>query len=222
MLEERLSRRRAELRGALAAEDREVLLAAVERLRMLQVVEQGLQVGDQLPEFSLSDTDGITVSSDALLARGPLVVVFIRGPWCPYCSLTLEALDALRPAIEQLGAGLVVISPMSSEALARAAAERGLRLRLLSDPHAAYARICGVQFEMTQDHIELYSRMGWDVGRLNAGSGWELPVPVSYVAACDGLIAFVFADPDWSRRAEPADLLAAIERLALAQSEPVA
>ena len=66
MLEDKLSRRRAELRGGLAPEDREVLLAAVERLRMLQLVEQGLAVGDPLPEFALPDTDGVTVSQ-----RGP-------------------------------------------------------------------------------------------------------------------------------------------------------
>ena len=83
MLEDRLSRRRAELRGGLAPEDRDVLLAALERLRMLQLVEQGLQVGEPLPEFTLPDTDGVTVSSEALLARGPLAVVFIRGPGAP-------------------------------------------------------------------------------------------------------------------------------------------
>jgi hypothetical protein len=92
-LADKLDRRRTEFRGRLPPEDRQVLAAAVERLRMLQIVEQGLQVGDPLPEFILADTDGLTASSDALLARGPLVVVFIRGPWCPYCSLALEALD---------------------------------------------------------------------------------------------------------------------------------
>jgi peroxiredoxin len=215
-LEEQLSRCRAELRGSLAAKDRAMLLGTVERLRMLQLVEQGLLVGDPLPEFALPDTDGVTVSSEALLARGPLAVVFIRGPWCPYCSLTLDALEEVRPSIEQLGASLVVISPATTEELWRATIGRGLRLRLLSDPRAAYAKICGVQFEMTEGHIDLYRRLGWDVARANAGSGWELPVPASYVAGSDGIINFVFADPDWSRRAEPAELLAAVERIARA------
>jgi peroxiredoxin len=213
-LEELLSRRRAELRDRLTAEDREILLASIERLRMLQLVEQGLLVGDPLPEFALPDTDGVTVSSESLLTRGPLAVVFIRGPWCPYCSLALEALDSARPSIEQLGASLAVISPATTEELWRAASERGLRLRLLSDPGAAYAKVCGVQFEMTDPHIELYRRLGWDVARVNAGSGWELPVPASYVAGRDGVIDFVFADPDWSRRVEPVELLAAVERVA--------
>jgi peroxiredoxin len=213
-LADKLDRRRTEFRGRLPPEDRQVLAAAVERLRMLQIVEQGLQVGDPLPEFILADTDGLTASSDALLARGPLVVVFIRGPWCPYCSLALEALDECHPAIEQLGASLVVISPVSADELWRAASERSLRLRLLSDPGAAYARICGVQYEMTEAHIDLYRRLGWDVGQANAGSGWELPVPATYVAGSDGVICYAFAEPDWSRRAEPGEIVAAVERIA--------
>ncbi len=213
-LEQRLNQRRAELREALAPEDRDVLLAAIDRLRMLQVVEHGLEVGDALPEFALPDTNGAIIASEALLARGPLAVVFVRGPWCPYCSLALEALEAVRPSIERLGGSLAVVSPVGTEELCRAASERGLQLRLLSDPLAAYARICGVQFEMTPDHAELYRRLGWDVARVNAGSGWELPVPASYVAGSDGVIRFAYADPDWSRRAEPDDLVAAVERLA--------
>ena len=215
-LEDRLSQCRIELRGSLDPADRQVLGQAVDRLRMLQLVEQGLTVGEVLPEFALSDTDGILVSSEALLARGPLAVVFLRGPWCPYCTLALQALEEVRPAIDQLGASLVVVSPASADQLWRAAKERGLQLRLLSDPGAAYAKVCGVQYEMTEAHIELYLRLGWNVAEVNAGSGWELPVPATYVAGSDGVIGYAFADADWSYRAEPADIMGAIERLATA------
>jgi peroxiredoxin len=213
-LEDKLSRCRAELRGGLPPADCETLRDAVERLRMLQIVEQGLQVGDLLPEFALPDTDGRIVSSETLLAEWPLAVVFVRGPWCPYCTLALEALEEVRPSIERLGAGLVVISPMPADDLRRAAVERELRLLLLSDAGAHYAKTCGVQYEMTEAHIDLYRRLGWDIERINAGSGWELPVPASYVADRDGVIGFAFADADWSYRAEPAAMVAAVERLA--------
>jgi peroxiredoxin len=213
-LEDKLSRCRAELRGGLPPADCKTLRDAVERLRMLQIVEQGLQAGDLLPEFALPDTDGRIVSSETLLAEWPLAVVFVRGPWCPYCTLALEALEEVRPSIERLGAGLVVISPMPADDLRRAAVERELRLLLLSDAGAHYAKTCGVQYEMTEAHIDLYRRLGWDIERFNAGSGWELPVPASYVADRDGVIGFAFADADWSYRAEPAAMVAAVERLA--------
>jgi peroxiredoxin len=217
-LEDKLSRCRAELRGGLPPADCKTLRDAVERLRMLQIVEQGLQVGDLLPEFALPDTDGRIVSSETLLAEWPLAVVFVRGPWCPYCTLALEALEEVRPSIERLGAGLVVISPMPADDLRRAAVERELRLLLLSDAGAHYAKACGVQYEMTEAHIDLYRRLGWDIERFNAGSGWELPVPASYVADRDGVIGFAFADADWSYRAEPAAMVAAVERLAYPQA----
>ena len=84
---------------------------------------------------------------------------------------------------------------------------------MLTDPDAAYARICGVQYEMTDGHAELYRRLGWDVGQLNAGSGYELPVPATYVTGRDGVIAYAFADVDWTRRAEPADIIEAVRHL---------
>lgn len=214
MLEDRLSRRRAELRSRLDPEDRQTLRDAVERLRMLQLVEHGLQVGDLLPEFALPDTEGRIVSSEALRGTGPLAIVFVRGPWCPYCTLALEALEEVRPTIEKLDTSLVVISPMGTDDLRRAAAKRELRLQLLSDAGAFYAKSCGVQYEMTEAHINLYRRLGWDINRFNAGSGWELPVPASYVADRNGVIRFAFADADWSYRAEPAEIVAAVERLA--------
>ena len=58
MLQEKLDRTRAEWRASLDPEDRETLLRTVERLRMLQLAEHGLAVGDLLPEFTLPDTDG--------------------------------------------------------------------------------------------------------------------------------------------------------------------
>ena len=219
MLQDKLDQTRSEWRASLNPADREVLLGSVERLRMLQLAEHGLAVGDLLPEFTLPDFLGNLVSSEALLTQGPLVTAIVRGPWCPYCTLALDALDQARPAIEQQGASLVVISPVRREELQRAADERGLRLQLLTDTDARYARICGVQYEMSEAHAELYRRLGWDVGRLNAGSGDELPVPATYVTAQDGVIAYAFADVDWTRRAEPADILEAVRHLTPARSE---
>ena len=38
-------------------------------------------VGDKLPAFSLIGASGATVTSDELLAKGPLVTTFFRGMW---------------------------------------------------------------------------------------------------------------------------------------------
>lgn len=213
-LEDRLERLRADLRGSLTPEQRAALAGVIERLRMLQVVEHGLTVGDTLPDFALPDAAGRVAESGELLARGPLVVAFVRGTWCPYCSLTLQALDGLRPKVEGLGASLVAISPLRPQDLAKAAAERGLRLRLLSDADAAYARLCGVHYAMSEAHVALYRGFGLDLDAANAGAGWGLPIPATYVAGRDGVVAFAHGNPDWARRAEPDEVAAAVDGLA--------
>jgi len=53
---------------------------------------RALKSGDKAPAFILQDPDGATVSSTDLLARGPLVISFYRGVWCPYCNMELQPL----------------------------------------------------------------------------------------------------------------------------------
>lgn len=216
-LQERLDRKKAEARARLDAANRRALDEAVERLRMLQVVENGLAVGDVLPDFALPDAAGRIVTSDDIFASGPLVLVFFRGPWCPYCSLTLEALEAVRPRIEALGASLIGVVPLSPEALARLRIERRLGLRLLSDIDLRYAGICGVRFQMTTDvkrlYLQLRAARGLEIPSLDDASPWELPIPATYVADRDGVIHFAFGDADWARRAEPEEIVATLERL---------
>jgi peroxiredoxin len=212
-LREKLDALRQRLRPSLDPEDRAAVDGAIERLGMLQIVEHGLAAGDTLPDFALRDSAGRSVTSDYLLARGPLVVNFFRGGWCPYCSLALQAFDEALPDINDLGAELVAVSPLKPEELARTAEERGLRLLMLSDPADTYAKVCGVHYEMTEGQAALYRKRGLDLDALNAGAGWEVPVPATYVVGRDGVIAYAFADADWSRRAEPAEVLAALRRL---------
>jgi len=69
-----------------------------------------LKAGDTVPEFTLPNTGGTLVDSKRLLEKGPLVVTFFRGRWCPYCNVDLAALQRVLPDITAAGATLVVIS----------------------------------------------------------------------------------------------------------------
>ena len=216
-LQDRLDEIERQLLSVIDAQERSALAAAIERLRMMQIVEQGLAEGDTLPDFALPDAAGEIVTSAGLLDRGPLVLAFFRGPWCPYCSLMVEALDQLRPAVEALGASCVAVAPLPVGELAAMAGERGLSLTLLSDADSAYAGVCGVRFEMTAESTALYGRLAARFGQTipgqDAPGGWVLPVPTTYVAGRDGVIAYSFGDANWARRADPSEILSAVERL---------
>jgi hypothetical protein len=76
--------------------------------------QRAKKAGDVAPEFTLLDPEGKEVSSRDLLARGPLVVSFYRGVWCPYCNLELQALQEALADITVRGANLVAISPQTA------------------------------------------------------------------------------------------------------------
>uniref|UniRef100_UPI00227FBF97 redoxin domain-containing protein n=2 Tax=Enterobacterales TaxID=91347 RepID=UPI00227FBF97 len=83
----------------LAAQDHALMREAIQAQIASGVAERALKVGDAAPGFTLSDSENRPCSSTALLAKGPLVVSFYRGIWCPYCTLDLQALQAALPAI---------------------------------------------------------------------------------------------------------------------------
>ncbi len=91
----------------------ETMHRATQELISSGAAQRALKVGDQAPPFTLKDPDGNAVFSSALLARGPLIVSFYRGVWCPYCNMELQALEAARPEFERLGAKLIAISPQT-------------------------------------------------------------------------------------------------------------
>src|SRR5256885_4282983 len=91
----------------------EAMHRATDELIASGAAERALKAGDRAPEFTLKDADGHEVSSRDLLAKGPLVVTFYRGVWCPYCNMDLQALREVLPAIVERGAQLVAISPQT-------------------------------------------------------------------------------------------------------------
>lgn len=212
-LQEELERRRREVHERLGPAAVQVIEAGIERLRMLQLAETALAVGDPLPEFALPDPAGRIGRSEEILARGPLVLAFFRGAWCPYCDLSMRALERVRPEIEALGATLLGVAPARPEELARVASERALHYPILTDVGEHLAELCGARFEIAPEHVAFYRSLGLDLPATHAGAGWELPLPATWVVGRDGIVAWAFADADWGRRAEPEAVVEAVRRL---------
>ncbi|PWV95524.1 peroxiredoxin [Hoeflea marina] len=172
-----------------------------------------LKAGDTAPDFSLEDADGNSVDSRALLARGPLVATFYRGVWCPYCNYDLQALEEIRPAIEEHGASLVAISPQTPANCRKSQRDNKLGFPILSDAGTAVAAEFGLRFSLPDDLIEVYRQFGNDLQRINDDPAWVLPMPARYVIGTDGVIAYAEVNPDYTRRPDPSDLLPVLDRL---------
>ncbi|MEQ9331088.1 peroxiredoxin-like family protein [Thalassobaculum sp.] len=206
-----IKRMSVEKRGA------EVIAAyekGIDELRADGIVGRALAVGDSMPGFALPNADGATVRSADLLGRGPLVVTFYRGGWCPYCNLELRAYQAQAARLAAAGATVVAISPEVPDETAKTAASNALAFDVLSDAGNAVARSFGLVFRLSDELVEIYRRNGNDLERRNGDGSWELPVPGTFVVDADGRVALADVDPDYTRRLDPEQVIAAVERLA--------
>jgi peroxiredoxin len=209
-----LARRRRRVAETFPEASLRTIAQAIERLEMLQVAETSIQVGDTLPDFALPDAEGREVTSDQLLARAPLVLSFFRGSWCPYCDATFRAMEAARPEIAAAGGTLVGICPERPEELRRTIERYAIHFPLLSDRDNRVAALCGLRWEVNDAHVEMLAGLGVDLPARQASADWALPLPATYIVSADGVVRYVHARADWRYRAEPADLVAALRRLA--------
>ncbi|MGE5145515.1 MAG: peroxiredoxin-like family protein [Candidatus Eiseniibacteriota bacterium] len=204
-----LNKLEADLRARRDPALQERLDRVIADLAKADLLAGSLAVGDMAPDFMLQDAAGERVSLAGLLDRGPLVLTFFRGTWCPYCALYLRALEEARPAIEAAGATLVAISPQHVDAAVRRFRNK-IGFEILSDLGNRVARVYGLIWDIPAEITEIMLAWGLDLPAINGTAGWELPIPATYVIAPDGTVRYAFADPNFRRRAEPADVLAAL------------
>ena len=176
--------------------------------------ERALTVGDTAPLFTLKDADGHEVSSADLLARGPLIVSFYRGIWCPYCNMDLQALEAAIPQFQKLGASLVAISPQTPPNSRRSQRENNLHFPILSDSGNKVAAAFGLRFTLPEYLIDVYKNVFKNnLPVVNGDPSWTLPMPARYVISQDGTILYAEVNPDYTQRPEPEDLIPVLEKL---------
>jgi peroxiredoxin len=190
--------------------------AATAHLKATGIERTALGVGDRAPDLSLPDALGQAVRLSERWRRAPLVLVFYRGGWCPYCNLELRAWQRQLDDLRNKGAGLVAISPQTPHNSLATVDKNQLSFPVLSDSSLEAARAFGVAFTLPPELVDLYGSVGNDLPLLNGNGLWVLPVPATYVIDCDARIAYAHVEADYRERAEPSEVVAVVDRLRIA------
>jgi peroxiredoxin len=205
-LREELDERRQNMRRFVPKATQAINDRAVEEFRAAGLAQRALKVGDRAPEFTLPDVKGSTISSRDLLAQGPLILSFIRGRWCPFCCATVEAWQEHLAAVKRKG-NLVVISPMLPKQADFMRDQHKLMFPILHDGGNRVAAQFGVLYQVPDYLQELFKTVFINLPFINGDETWTLPFPATFVIGREGLIKSSFVDPDYTLRAEPADVL---------------
>ena len=185
------------------AEDLATMNQAKDDLEKTGIVATSLQVGDEAPNFTLPNHQGEPTNLKSLLQKGPVVISFYRGGWCPYCNLQLAALQQALPEIQATGASFVAITTAQKHAL---------EFTVLSDARNAVAQQFGLKFVVAENLRPLYASFGIDLPATNGDDTFTLPLPATFVIGTDQKVTYRFVDHDYSQRAEPADIVQALSK----------
>lgn len=197
--------------ASLPAEVAEVFARSSHQMRQRGVPTDAIAVGAKLSSFLLSDELGGPVTVDQLVARGPAVMVFYRGGWCPYCNLALRTYQQeLVPQLGAFGATLVAISPQTPDQSMSTAEKDGLEFEVLSDRDSRLARRIGIAFEQPEEVLTAQRRLGLDLAAVNAQGGTWLPMPTVLIVDRDRTVRFIDVQPDYTDRTEVSEIVSAL------------
>ena len=169
---------------------------------------KGLNINDTAPAFTARDQDGKAVILKDQLKKGPVVLVFYRGQWCPYCNKQLKKLEDSLSLITGKGASLIAVTPEKPENISLTIEKTKASYPILFDDGLRIMKSYDVAFAVDDKTIERYKNYGIDFTKVNGDeNGANLPVPALYVINKEGKIVFRHFDKDYTKRPSVAEIL---------------
>lgn len=212
-LSTRLDHRAKRSEAKTTPKARKIMLESLQALKAKKIEQKAPKVGETLPEFELKDATGKTFQLKQMLTKGPVLVVFYRGSWCPYCNLQLRAYQQYLSRFREAGGQMVAITPEMPDASLPYVKEHGFDFPVLTDTNNLYARRLKIAFKVDSALRALYETFGVDLNKTQGNENWELPVPATYVVDQKGIVTFAYVNVNHKQRAEPEDILKAFKKM---------
>ncbi len=191
----------------------DMLMSELQGLIDSGIAEKAVQQNDPFPAFALPNANNETRSLDDFLSKGPLVISFYRGAWCPYCNLEINALQQRLPDIAAAGAQLIAISPQRPDKSIDQIASSQLTFEVLSDLENKLAKECGLVFTLPESLRPVYEAWQIDIPGHNGNDSFELPIPASYIIDNTGAVRYAHVKMDYTQRLEPDVIIEQLQSL---------
>lgn len=211
-LSEKLNERKSNFEKKADDEVKRIYAEGIQAIVDAGVLDNALNVGDKAPDFTLKNATGDDISLYDRLDEGPVVLVWYRGGWCPYCNITLQRLQSELPNFEKHNASLIALTPEVPDSSLSTTEKNDLQFDVLSDEGQKVSKEYGVVFQLTDEVAARYEK-SFGLTEYNNDDSKKLPLAATYVLDTNGIITYAFLDADYRNRAEPKDIIEALEKL---------
>lgn len=168
---------------------------------------KAVKVGDKIPEFNLKNAVGQDVSSATLLAKGPLIITFYRGEWCPFCNIAIASFQRYMKQFQAKGVTLVALTPELPNGTLSMTEKHELEFPVLTDLHNEFARKLGIVWKQPESLRPVFDTFKHDLPSRNGDDSFELPFPATLLVDGSGTVRNLYLEPDYTKRVEPSKVL---------------
>lgn len=165
-------------------------------------IPKGLNEGAKAPDFTAYDQKGKQVTLKGMLEKGPVVLFFYRGNWCPACNKQLEAYQDSVNLITDQGFSLIAVAPETIDKVEQTVKMHNLTFTVLYDCQEKIMEDYGLMFDVTKDFQDLIMKsLKTSIAEHNGRDVAHLPVAATYIINRNGIITSRYFDPDFHHRA---------------------
>ena len=211
-LDKLLNVKRKEAAVKFSDEKKDIYAKGISSVTNSGIINKALNIGNKAPNFILNNALGKPVSLYNELENGPVILTWYRGGWCPYCNITLRYLQDKLPEFKKAGATLIALTPELPDKSLSTAEKNNLDFTVLSDVSNTIGKEYGVVFTLTNEVAAIYND-GFALNEQNGDSSNQLPLAATYVINQKGIITYAFLNSDYTERAEPNEILSALQEI---------
>lgn len=202
ILEKKLSERRESAKNRISPEILSKMLEATQSLKNSELEKEAFNIGDKIEDTILLNNLGDKVSIMDVLGKQPAIISFYRGTWCPYCNLELSTYNELLKDKNKIK--MIAISPERPESSINV---ENLNYEVLSDIDNKFAKKLNLTFDITETIENIYDGFGINLEKSQGKKSRILPIPATYIVDSSGVIVYAYIDADYTKRAEPKDVI---------------
>lgn len=145
------------------------------------------------------------------LKEGPVILKFYRGHWCPYCMIELQEYQSYLQKFKAKKATLIGLVPDLKKYIDKTKKKFNLTFPIYRDANHRIAKKFGLTFRVREDVVGIYKKFDIDLEKSQGNTRNELAMPGTYVINQNGDVVYAFYDADYTKRADPEEVLAALK-----------
>ena len=172
---------------------------------------KGLEVGHVVENFTAIDVNNNPVTLEKTLEKGPVVLIFIRGQWCPICNRHMNTIQDSLKLIQEKGAQVIVVSPEKPEYIEKTIEKSKAEFTVLYDEGQKISDYFDVTFNPDGKTKLMYNTvLGAKLKESHTDDSERLPIPATFIIGKDKKIVWRQFDTDYKNRSTVKEIIANI------------